>query len=62
MCDTKFVDEKASIYLQTDSKYGIGEYLFQTVGGVEKPVAFLSKTLDKTKLKWTTIEKEGYAI
>ena len=58
-----FVDEKASIYLQTDaSNYGIGAYLFQTVDGVEKPVAFLSKTLDNTQLKWTTIEKEGYAI
>ena len=58
-----FVDEKAAIYLQTDvSQYGIGAYLFQTLDGAEKPVAFLSKTLDKTQLKWTTIEKEGYAI
>ena len=58
-----FVDEKAAIYLQTDaSQYGIGAYLFQMLDGIEKPVAFLSKTLDKTQLKWTTIEKEGYAI
>lgn len=51
------------IFLQTDaSNYGIGAYLFQRVNGVEHPIAILSKGLSKTELKWSTIEKEQYAI
>jgi len=58
-----FVHGDAPIFLQTDaSDYGIGAYLFQIVDGIEKPVAFISKKLDKTQLKWSTIEKEAYAI
>ena len=58
-----FMDEKATVYLQTDaSDYGIGAYLFQFIKGKEKPVAFISKTLDKTQLRWSTPEKEAYAI
>ena len=51
------------VFLHTDaSQYGIGAYLFQMVDGVERPIYFLSKTLNKTELKWSTIEKEQYAI
>jgi hypothetical protein len=50
-------------YLQTDaSDYGIGAYLFQRVRDEDHPVAILSKTLDRTQLRWATPEKEGYAI
>ena len=52
-----------SIHLQTDaSDYGIGAYLFQLVDGIETPIAFLSKTLSKTERKWSTLEKEAFAI
>ena len=58
-----FIDEHAPITLQTDaSDYGIGAYLFQRIDGKEKPVAILSKSLDRTQLRWSTPEKEGYAI
>ena len=33
-----------------------------TVDGKENPVAFVSKSLSKTKLRWATIQKEAYAI
>ena len=37
--------------LQTDaSAYGVGGYLFQTVDGLENPVASVSKSLSKTEL------------
>ena len=58
-----FRDPHGTVYLQTDaSDYGIGAYLFQIVDGEKRPVAFLSKTLDKTQLRWSTPEKEGFAI
>jgi len=58
-----FVDEHAPITLQTDaSDYGIGAYMFQKVDGIEKPIAIISKSLDHTQLRWSTPEKEGYAI
>jgi hypothetical protein len=58
-----YVDEKAPVCLQTDaSDYGIGAYLFQRVRDEDRPVAILSKTLDRTQLRWATPEKEGYAI
>ena len=58
-----FLDDHASIGLQTDaSDYGVGGYLFQTVDGKENPVAFVSKSLSKTQLRWATIQKEAYAI
>ena len=58
-----FMDAHAPVFLQTDaSDYGIGAYLFQVVDGQQRPVAFLSKTLDRTQLRWSTPEKEGYAI
>ena len=58
-----FMDDTAPVFLQTDaSDYGIGAYLFQRVNGEDRPVAILSKTLERTQLRWSTPEKEGYAI
>jgi len=58
-----FIDESAPVFLHTDaSKYGIGGYLFQVVEGVQQPIAFISKTLSSTELRWSVPEKEGYAI
>ena len=51
------------IFLHTDaSDYGIGAYLFQLIDGKEKPIAFLSKSLSDVEQRWSTFEKEGYAI
>jgi len=64
-----FLQPGFPIFLQTDaSNYGIGAYLFQKIPQAitkkieERPIAFLSKTLNKTQLKWSTYEKEAYAI
>jgi len=58
-----FMDESAPVFLHTDaSKYGIGGYLFQVVDDVQQPIAFISKTLTSTELRWSVPEKEGYAI
>ena len=49
--------------MHTDaSDYGIGAYLFQVFDGSEQPIAFMSKTLSTEEIKWSTIEKECYAI
>jgi hypothetical protein len=51
------------IFVNTDaSDYGIGAYLYQHIDGRETPISFLSKTLSRTERKWSTIEKEAYAI
>jgi transposase InsO family protein len=58
-----FMDDNAPVYLHTDaSDYGIGAYLFQIIDGNELPIAFMSKTLSTEEIKWSTIEKECYAI
>jgi transposase InsO family protein len=58
-----FMDPNAPIYLHTDaSDYGIGAYLFQVIDGKDQPIAFMSKSLSGAELRWSTIEKECYAI
>jgi hypothetical protein len=58
-----FVDENEKIFVKTDSSdYGIGGYMHQFIGGVEKPIAFISKAYDKPMLKWSAYMKEGFAI
>jgi transposase InsO family protein len=63
-----FLQEGQPIFVQCDaSDYGIGGYLFQKIPNAdgkveEKPIAFISKTLNKTQLKWSTMEKETFAI
>jgi transposase InsO family protein len=63
-CSTMyFVDPNLPLYLHTDaSDFGIGGYLFQIIDGVEKPVAFISKSLVDSQLRWSTIQKEAYSI
>jgi transposase InsO family protein len=58
-----FVDDSSPITLMTDaSDYGIGGYLFQRVDGIDQPIAFVSKSLTENQLRWSTIQKEAYAI
>jgi len=58
-----FLDDTSPIFLQTDaSDYGIGAYLFQVVNGAVRIIAFMSKMLSETERRWTTIQKECYAI
>ena len=58
-----FLSDTAPITLHTDaSDYGVGGYLFQTIDGVNQPVAFVSKSLSKAQLRWSVIQKEAYGI
>ena len=58
-----FLTENDPVYLHTDaSDHGIGAYLFQIVNGVERPIQFLSKSLNDVQKRWSTTEKECYAI
>ena len=59
-----FMDDSLPVYLHTDaSDYGIGAYLFQLEpSGKERPIAFISKSLTKERLRWSVLEKEAYAI
>jgi len=52
------------IRVYTDaSDYGIGAYLCQVKeDGTEVPIEFISKTLTKSEKKWSTYEKEAFAI
>jgi hypothetical protein len=44
------------------SDYAIGGYVCQVVDGKERPIGFMSKTLSAQQRKWTTTERECYAI
>jgi hypothetical protein len=58
-----FIDELAPVFLHTDaSDYGIGGYLFQLVDEKEQPIAFMSKALNERESRWSTPEKECFAI
>ena len=47
-----FMSDTAPITLHTDaSDYGVGGYLFQTVDSIDQPVAFVSKSLNKSQLR-----------
>ena len=51
------------IYLLTDaSDYGIGGYFYPLIDNVEKPVAFISKSLRGSQLRRPTIQKKTYSI
>ena len=41
---------------------GIGAYLYQLIDSIERPIAFISKSLSGPQLKWSTIQKEAYSI
>ena len=58
-----FMSDTAPITLHTDaSDYGMGGYLFQTVDGIDQPVAFVSKSLNKSQLLWSVIQRKAYEI
>ena len=58
-----FMSDTAPITLQTGaSDYGVGGYLFQTVDGIDQPVAFVIRSLDKSQLRWSVIQKEAYVL
>ena len=58
-----FLTDIDPITLHTDaSDYGVGGYLFQTIDAKEIPVAFVSKSLSVTQLRWNVIQKEAFAI
>jgi RNase H-like domain found in reverse transcriptase len=59
----RFLNETDPIYLHSDvSDYGIDGYLFQVVDGTEHPIAFVSKSLSLSQIRWAVIQKESYAI
>ena len=53
-CPTKYsVDPDVEVYVHTDaSDYGIGGYTFQVFNGVERPCAFVSKSLSAHIRRW----------
>ena len=56
-------DSDAPIRLYTDaSDYGIGGVLFQIVDDIWRPISFVSKSFNATQSRWSTIQKEAYAI
>jgi hypothetical protein len=59
-----YVDLNLPIHVRTDaSDYGIGGYIiFQLGGDKELPIRLISKSLHKSQLNWSTIEKEAFAI
>ena len=58
-----FIHDTAPITLMTDaSDYGIGGYLYQLVDEEKQLVALVSKSLTKAQLKWSTIQKEAFAL
>jgi hypothetical protein len=59
-----FLTETEPIFVRTDaSDYGIGGYLYQKRGdGSERPIRFMSKSLSQVQCRWSTIEKECFAI
>ena len=58
-----FTSDTAPITLHTDaSDYEVGGYLFQTVDGVNQPIAFVSKSLTSAQLRWSVTQKEAYGI
>jgi hypothetical protein len=58
-----FLDYNAPVFLHTDaSDFGIGANLYQVRDTKEVPIAFISKALTTSEVKWSTPEKECYAI
>ena len=56
-------DDALPFKVQTDaSTDGIGAVLLQVTSQGDRPLAYMSKKLTKTQMKWPTIEQECYAI
>ncbi len=57
------MDINLPIHVRTDaSDYGIGGYILQLEGHKVLSIRFISKSLHKSQLNWSTIEKEAFAI
>ncbi|GKT24632.1 hypothetical protein ADUPG1_012796, partial [Aduncisulcus paluster] len=57
------IDYAHPIYLQTDaSDVGVGGILLQEIGEEQRTICFISRTLTATERRWTTNEKEMFAI
>jgi hypothetical protein len=59
-----FLTETEPIFVRTDaSDYWIGGYLYQKrEDGSERPIRFMSKSLSQVQCRWSTTEKECFAI
>lgn len=58
-----YPDFELPFILTTDaSNYALGAVLSQIQDGIEKPIAFGSRTLNKTEVNYSTTEKEALAI
>lgn len=58
-----YPDFELPFILTTDaSNYALGEVLSQVIDKTEKPIAFASRTLNKTESNYSTTEKEALAI
>lgn len=56
-------DFSQTFYLACDSSdTGVGSVLYQQCDGIEHPIAYASKTLNKCQRKYSTTEKELYAV
>ena len=58
-----YIQPTTQLVMQTDaSGVGVGEVLLSRENGVEKPICYFSHKLNSVQQRWTTIEKECYAI
>ena len=59
-----FPDYTRPFVVATDaSNVAIGAVISHVMDdGIERPIAYMSKTLKKTQRKWSTIEREAYAV
>lgn len=58
-----FLEPSAEVFVDTDaSDFGIGAHLYQIVKGERQTVAFMSKALAGAQRRWSTFEKECFAI
>ena len=62
-CTLHYPDYSRELYLQTDSSdYGLGAILFQKLDNQDKVIQLVSLAFKGPELRYTTTEKEAYAI